>query len=430
MMLKRLLILFALVLGAAMAASWLAQQPGEMQVDWLGQSLKLPTSLAVALMVIFALTLVFLDRILRAIKAMPGWFGGRLRERRAAAGHRALTLGLMAVSAGEPDAARKQAGRASRLLDAPELTGLLAAQAAHLAGDHQAARRYFTSILADRETAFLGQVGLMRLALDDGDAVRAHDAARAALALNPKSELAARALLKLETDRGNWQAALPALTVIQKRQAKGTKPSETAETLRRQVAIHYLAGRDQCGDDADAQMRSLEKALKIDPGFLPAVRDLADRHLDRNAHGKATKILEAGFKHCPHADLLSRLKAAWKANDGQFIGRLEKLVGSVVPARRAAAFALAATAATKAGMDGEAARLTHEAAALALDADAGAPPHAPPHAPLHAWQCVSCKSLHEDWSSHCPACGEFATLFWQRPERVTPMIPSKASKPY
>ena len=52
----------------------------------------------------------------------------------------------MAVSAGEPEAARKQAIRAQRLLDAPQLTGLLAAQAAQLAGDHQAARRYFTSI--------------------------------------------------------------------------------------------------------------------------------------------------------------------------------------------------------------------------------------------------------------------------------------------
>ena len=94
---------------------------------------QLPTSLAVALVVVFAFLLVCFDRILRAILALPGWLGGQFRQRRDAAGHRALTLGLMAVSAGEPEAARKQAIRAQRLLDAPQLTGLLAAQAAQLA---------------------------------------------------------------------------------------------------------------------------------------------------------------------------------------------------------------------------------------------------------------------------------------------------------
>ena len=108
-----------------------------MRIDWLGWRAQLPTSLAVALVVVFAFLLVCFDRILRAILALPGWLGGQFRQRRDAAGHRALTLGLMAVSAGEPEAARKQAIRAQRLLDAPQLTGLLAAQAAQLAGDHR-----------------------------------------------------------------------------------------------------------------------------------------------------------------------------------------------------------------------------------------------------------------------------------------------------
>ena len=163
-MFKKLLILFTIVIAAAAAASWLASQPGAVQIEWLGWRMELPTSLAVALIAIFALILVFFDRLLRAIRLMPRWLGGRLRQRRDDAGHRALTLGLMAVSAGEPAEARKHASRAERLLKEPKLTGLLVAQAAHLAGDHQAARRYFTSILDDRETAFLGQIGLMRLA--------------------------------------------------------------------------------------------------------------------------------------------------------------------------------------------------------------------------------------------------------------------------
>ena len=140
-MFVRLLSLFILIMLAASAASWLMAQPGNLSIEWLGWQMDMPSSLAVTLVVVFALILVFFDRLQRALRSMPGWLGGRWRERRDTAGHQALTLGLMAVSAGEPVEARKQAARARRLLNAPQLTGLLSAQAAHLAGDHAAARR-------------------------------------------------------------------------------------------------------------------------------------------------------------------------------------------------------------------------------------------------------------------------------------------------
>ena len=54
-MFKKLLILFTIVIAAAAAASWLASQPGAVQIEWLGWRMELPTSLAVALIVIFAL---------------------------------------------------------------------------------------------------------------------------------------------------------------------------------------------------------------------------------------------------------------------------------------------------------------------------------------------------------------------------------------
>src|SRR6056300_1596927 len=225
-MFLRLVTLFLLIGLAAGAASWLMAQPGSLAMEWLGWQIEMRSSLAVTLVAAFALAVVFFDRLQRAFRAMPGWLGGRWRQRRDDAGHRALTLGLMAVSAGEPTEARKHASRAERLLKEPKLTGLLVAQAAHLAGDHQAARRYFTSILDDRETAFLGHIGLMRLALDDHDPVKARQSAKAALALKPNSVLAANHLFKLETGRKDWDAALPALDVMA-RQQKKTK-SKTA----------------------------------------------------------------------------------------------------------------------------------------------------------------------------------------------------------
>ena len=414
-MFKKLLFLFSIVIVAAAAASWLAGQPGAVQIEWLGWRMELPTSLAVALIVIFALVLVFFDRLLRAIRAMPRWIGGRLRQRRDDAGHRALALGLMAVSAGEPDEARKHASRAERLLKEPKLTGFLVAQAAHLAGDHQAARRYFASILDDSETAFLGHIGLMRLALDDHNPIKARQSAKAALALKPNSVLAADHLFKLETRRNDWNAALPALDVMARQQKKTkskTAPDQLALITRQRCALHFLKAGELLEGDRKSADKELLTALNIDPGFLPAVTMLADHYLDDKAYGRAAKIMEKAFKIHPHESIALRLKVAWKSNDGQFIAKLAKLVAQIESTQQKTAHYLVAKQARDAGLDGEAERLLN----AARDLDGGE------EEANSLWHCTSCRSRHDDWQAFCPACDEFATLVWQRPVGTSPLI--------
>ena len=115
-MYRRLVFLVLLVLVAGAVASWLAIQPGMLQLEWLGYNLQMRTSLGVALLVILGLMLIFADRLVRGLFDLPGTMGRRLARRRAAQGHRALALGMIAVSAGEPGEARRQAARAQRCL--------------------------------------------------------------------------------------------------------------------------------------------------------------------------------------------------------------------------------------------------------------------------------------------------------------------------
>ena len=152
----------------------------------------------------------------------------RLTRRRTTQGHRALALGMIAVSAGEPGEARRQAARAQRLLSAPQLTDLLSAQAANLSGDNQAAGRYFSSLTRDPDTAFLGHIGLARLALEQDRNDEALAEAKKALALRPKSALVARQVLVLQAERQNWAAALPALSVVM---ATGKRPAGSSNTV-------------------------------------------------------------------------------------------------------------------------------------------------------------------------------------------------------
>ena len=407
-MFVRLLSLFILIMLAASAASWLMAQPGNLSIEWLGWQMEMPSSLAVTLVVVFALILVFFDRLQQALRSMPGWFGGRWRERRDTAGHRALTLGLMAVSAGEPVEALKQAARARRLLNAPQLTGLLSAQAAHLAGDHAAARRYFTALTDDQDTAFLGQIGLMRLAVDAKDSPAAMMAARKALNLKPQSTLAATQLLQLHADQQNWTAALDVIAIVIKDRKKqtGTVPELL---VRQHLSLYYLDGLAalETEEDTARATRQFLAALRNDPAFLPAIFALTDLYLKNDSKRKAIKLLETSFALVPYAGIADRLLALWDDNDGNSIARLIKLIPKKPKPMQRTAYHIISDIAASKGLDGEAKRLRalHDASMTSV-----------------GWHCCVCNSRHDFWHSHCPSCGQFAGLTWQQLENVTPLL--------
>ena len=445
-MFARLVGLVILVILAALLASWLGAQPGMLAFEWLGWQVEMRTSLAVALLVVLALLLLFVDRLFRGLLGLPAWFGRNLARRRTESGHRALALGLMAVSAGEPDEARRQASRAQRLLAAPQLTDLLSAQAAHLSGDHQAADRYFTSLTRDKDTAFLGHVGLARLALEKDDPDAALAAARTALDIRPKSALAARQVMILEAERGNWAAALPALSVVM---AAGDADDETGMLLSRQkAALSYLeALDDSAGSDTSLRRRArigkAQDALAVMPGFWPAALLLADLHEQAGSPKKAVKPLETAFQNMPHESLAMRLRTLWGVNEVTAAGRLMRLIpddGALAAEGRR----VVAAVALENGLVGEARRLIDEidpamrdAAVWRLVARLAAEGEAPDSASENdalrkageaprprRWQCTSCQLVHEAWQPHCGGCAGFVTLEWRRPDGITPLISS------
>ena len=476
----RLVWLILLVLVAGALASWLASQPGMLQLEWLGYQLEMRTSLAVALVVVLGLIVIFADRLLRGLLDLPGLLGRNLARRRAAQGHRALALGMIAVSAGEPAEARRQASRAQRLLSAPQLTDLLSAQAANLSGDHRAAGRYFTSLTGNADTAFLGHIGLARLALEDDRSDDALAEAQKALSLRPKSALAARQVMVLQAERGNWDAALPALNVMAlnvptpqmktpNTKAPNTKAGaddEDAQVIARlRAALNFLLAREGVPEFMGAEstgggfmetgssgpvhsstahsstVNQLQTALAAWPAFWPAAILLADIHLAAAAPRKAVKSLEAAFRAMPHAAIATRLQTAWNSNEGKTVARLLKLVAASGDTAHEARSVVAAVALAH-GLTGEAGRLIGEipdaerdaatwrlAAQLAESGDNPDPAAANKalrmagEAPRpRRWQCTSCQQLHDRWQAHCAGCAGFATLDWRRPDGLSPLV--------
>lgn len=161
-------IIVALAVVVA-AAIWFSDRPGNVSIEWQGWLIEMSVGrFVLATAIILAAALIVIG-FLRVIRRAPGRIRESLRTSRRERGYRALTQGMVAVAAGDPDEANRQARRADVLLSEPPLTMLLSAQAAQLNGDEDAASRYFNAMLERPETAFLGVRGLLIQAQKNND---------------------------------------------------------------------------------------------------------------------------------------------------------------------------------------------------------------------------------------------------------------------
>ncbi|BBK45202.1 heme biosynthesis protein HemY [Allostella vacuolata] len=439
---RRLLLFVALAALVVAGAVWVADRPGQISIVWQGW--RLDTSVAIlliltaALALLFALGLRFLGWLVRIPRRWRRW----ARERRRRRGYQALTVGMVAVAAGDPEEARRQARRADVLLDEPPLTMLLSAQAAQLNGDEAAARRYFTAMLDRRETEFLGLRGLLMQATRTGDSAAALELARRARRLRPDTPWVLTTLFELEARAGHWREAEATLAEAQRRSILPVAEARhrRAAVLLEQARAAEVDGRSRDASDLAARAHDEDRAFV--PATVAYVRLLGAAGRTR----KAERVAEKAWSLAPHPDLAAAYAAL--APEGDPVGaaqRMERLAGALpghIESRM-----VQATAALRAGLWGEARqkleavvaeRPTARAYGLLAEVEEGenADPAAAQRwlrlaaeAPAsEAWTCTSCGSVAPAWSIVCPACGGVDGLRWQAPAR-SPLLPRPAEEP-
>src|SRR5688572_11871689 len=153
---KRALLFFVKLAVIVGIAVWVAERPGTVTLRWLNWELHSTVGVLILAVVVAATIAALIYRLWRLTIRSPRDYLRRRAHRRRERGFRALTQGMVAVAAGDAEEAKRQARRAATLLNEPPLTLLLAAQAAQLDGDEEAARDYFTRMIERDETAFLG----------------------------------------------------------------------------------------------------------------------------------------------------------------------------------------------------------------------------------------------------------------------------------
>ncbi len=319
-------LVFILIAGAAIfAAVWLAEQPGAFAIDWLGWHVEMPVPMLLGAVALIVIAAALLYRGWRWLTAIPGELSEWRRDSKREKGYRALTQGMVAVAAGDPQEAQKQARRADVLLNEPPLTMLLSAQAAQLNGDEAAARRYFEAMLERPETAFLGLRGLLMQAQRDGDDSEALRLAARARQLQPRTPWVLRTLFDLQVKEGQWRQALATLDDTAKR---GGLESGEAARLRTIVLLGCSQQAEELGDMNDA-LDFAKKAQRHAPDNLPATLRHAQLLADAGKTRAVDRLAREAWSRTPHPELV-RL---WREAGGELaplaaIKRLEKLVGA------------------------------------------------------------------------------------------------------
>jgi HemY protein len=416
--------------GALVAAAvYLADRPGRVDVDWQGWQVETSVGVLIAAAVLAALLAGLLFSILSLIITGPRSIlrGRRVRRRRA--GYRALAQGMVAVAAGDAQEAQRFAKRADLLLADPPLTLLLSAQAAQLDGDEGAAKRFFTAMLEQRETEFLGLRGLLNQAMSAGDRGAALQYAERAMALRPGTRWAALSRFDLEAREGHWEAARKALAQLTKRRLI----SRERARHHRGVILHELSRAALAGGDRRRAVTLAGEAQVMTEDLAGPAAHHARLLLEERKSRRAAKAVERAWRATPHPKLAQVYSAIYEGEPPLARVKSFERLAAQNPAARESHVALA-EAALEAQLWGEARR--HLEAAIAADPTPrlcllAARLEEAEHGDIvamRAWLdravgatpdpryvCASCGGESLEWRSLCPRCGAFDALSWGTP---------------
>lgn len=293
-----LLVRFVLLILVAIIFAWLADQPGDLQLRWLGYEIETTLMAAVIMLAAITLGLWIIWSLVMWLLDRPGAFGGWFKSRRQRKGKDALSSGLIAVAAGDANAAQTHARTAAAILGDDPMVKLLDAQAAQMRGDNVRVRHLFEEMAEKPETRLLGLRGLHTDAVRQSDMARARALAEEAVRINPKVSWASKAVLSYQSTSQDWDAISHTIDT----QKSAALIDKATANRKHAVVLTAQALEADSRNSEDAYDLAL-RAHKLDPSLVPAAI-IAARHAAHDGSlRKAARILEKTWNLTPHPDL-------------------------------------------------------------------------------------------------------------------------------
>lgn len=302
----RLVWRFALLVLAGLLFAWLADRPGQIEIQWLGRIVHVSVLVGIVLLAFFIIVGLFLWRLIHKVWHSPKAAREYWRFRKHRKAYESLSRGIVAAGAGDATSAARHAAIASETLKNEPLVNLLAAQAAQLRGDKAAVKLAFEAMAAGGDTELLGLRGLFSEARQNSEWTEARSIAERAYAKNPRLAWASTAVLQTQVMAKDWLAAAKTLEQQQRSGLIGK-----AEAQKRRAIV--LAADALALEDTNAET-ALQRALDshvADQGLVPAALVAARLHIAAGQAKKAAKIIHSSWAVNPHPELASTLARAF-----------------------------------------------------------------------------------------------------------------------
>jgi HemY protein len=422
----RRVILTLLAAAIVVAAAWVIfQLPGTVSAEIGPYSFAAASPVAALAVIVLIVVVYVLLRLIGFVVYLPR----RLRLRRANRNRRfgdiAVTRALVALAAGDTGDARREAGRARRLLGDTAQTLLLAAEAGRLAGREDEAEAAFRQLSERPDAAFLGLRGLLRQAMERENWAEASALARQAEAAHPAAIWLRKERSALAVRTENWVEALhladadaPKAALAAAAAGQATNPVQGIRLARQAwkedrtlpaAALAYAAKLRADGRESRAQS-ILRESWQLAPHPDIATCFMAKLPDGPSRYAAAKRLTKNNPRDIESRMVLAR--TALEANqfdDARFHAEAARAAG--LNQRRL--WVLLADIAEAEGGDTEAGRLAQRDAlrhATTADTDP-------------TWRCTACETPSAAWQPVCPACGKTGTLRWrQGPMSMTPAI--------
>ena len=432
--LTKILVFVVIVSALALGAGWLMESTGGIRIEVAGMEYTLGPLQSVMALIVLTLGLWLVLKLASLLVAILRFVNGdetalsryfdRNRERK---GFTALSEGLMALASGEGRLAMSKAAKAERYLQRPELTNLLTAQAAEVAGDRAKAEETYKKLVQDERTRFVGVRGILKQKLAAGDTGTALALAERAFAIKPKHEETQDILLKLQAQDKDWSGARKTLNTKLK---TGTMPRDVHR--RRDAVLAMVEGQEALAASDETKARNeFIQANKLSPDFVPAAAAAARSYIAIKQSRSATKIIKKAWTVAPHPDLaaafaeiepeetpqarLRRFQPLLRQHpdhaETKMLTAELNIAGENFPEARRALGTLIDEAPTVRGFTIMAAIERGEGADDMIVRGWLTRALSAPRGPQ--WICDVCNTPSAVWAPICEACGAFDTLSWR-----------------
>jgi len=446
--LLKIVLFVAIVGGLALGGQELLGMQGGIQITVAGTEYTLTAfqsviALGVLMVLVWvalklASLLVAVLRFLNGDETALSRYFDRNRERK---GFAALSEGMMALASGEGKAAMAQAAKAEKYLQKPELTNLLTAQAAEVAGDRLKAEATYKKLVANERTRFVGVRGIMKQKLAAGETDTALKLAERAFAIKPRHVETQDTLLQLQAQAEDWSGARKTLN------AKLKHGSMPRDLHRRRDAVLALSQATSVLDE-DAGIAAQEAAIqanKLSADLVPAAAMAARSYIAKGKPKLATRVVKKAWAVQPHPDLaaafaeiepdetpanrLKRFQTLFAVNaedrETKLVRAELNIAAEDFPNARRALGDLAETDADARVLTIMAPIESGEGASEAVVRGWLARAVTAPRGPQ--WVCDNCSNIEAEWRATCSNCGGFDTLSWTSPKTADLAMPTGAA---